>query len=192
MAKFQANKIDLQTINGGQRFVDGSPVSANAINAPIEASYYAQQQVDAMSEAMGKIGENYSVFGEIGNDSSVAIYAHLEYTRIAEKRGIFKLTCNIPSNSSSVFGIFSTTKINSLFLSNHNISFSPTGQKSFAFLADYNAKSGENIVGYAPLATWNTETIGIGRIYTTSGNYGNWALSTFSGVFHTEFTVSEV
>lgn len=191
MAKFQANKIDLQTINGGQRFVDGSPVSANAINAPIEASYYAQQQVDAMKQELGKVGENYSVFGEICYDSSVSIYAYMEYTRIAEKRGIFKLTCNIPKNTSGGFEAFSTSKINNLFASNHGIRFSPTGQKSFAFLENY-ANGSQQLAGYAPIATWDETRMGIGRIHTTQGAYGSWYLSTFSGVFHTEFTVSEV
>ena len=184
MAKFQENEINLQSINNGNRFEDGKPVPASAVNAPIEAAYYVQEKIK-------NVGQNYSVFGEVGGDSSVSIYAYMDYTRIGNGIGIFKLTCNIPKNTSGGFEAFSTSKINNLFASNHGIRFSPTGQKSFAFLENY-ANGSQQLAGYAPIATWDETRIGIGRIHTTQGAYGSWYLSTFSGVFHTEFTVSEV
>lgn len=43
MANFEAKEIDLSNINGGQRYQNGDLVDAEAINAPIEASAWAQQ-----------------------------------------------------------------------------------------------------------------------------------------------------
>lgn len=184
MAKFQENEINLQSINNGNRFEDGKPVPASAVNAPIEAAYYVQEKIK-------NVGQNYSVFGEVGGDSSVSIYAYMDYTRIGNGIGIFKLTCDIPQNSSSSHCAFSTSKINALFSSNHSINFSPKGQKAFSFMSDYTAQSSLDIVGYAPLVIFESEGIRIGRIYTTSGDFGSWDLSRLSGVFHTEITVSE-
>lgn len=46
MASFAPNKIDTTAINGGQRYQNGDVVDANAINAPIEASAWAQQAAE--------------------------------------------------------------------------------------------------------------------------------------------------
>jgi hypothetical protein len=43
MASFAPNKIDLSQIHSGQRYQNGDVVDANAINAPIEASAWAQR-----------------------------------------------------------------------------------------------------------------------------------------------------
>lgn len=186
MASWQLKEFDIREINGGNRYENGKPVSAESVNAAIEASYRTQEVVKT-------IGQTHSVFGEVGYDSSVPIYAYMQYTRLSEKQGIFKLTCNIPSkNGSSSFGAFSTSKINALFSSNHSIEFSANGNKGFAFLSNYNAESSQNIIGYAPLCEWSGDNISIGRIHNTSGTYGAWSLSTFSGAFHTEISVNEV
>lgn len=42
MSRFTAKPIDLNTINGGKRFVKGDTPSPNTFNDPIEASAYAQ------------------------------------------------------------------------------------------------------------------------------------------------------
>ena len=46
MASFEPNKIDLSQIHSGQRYQNGDVVEANAINAPIEASAWAQQTAE--------------------------------------------------------------------------------------------------------------------------------------------------
>lgn len=42
MAKFNLNKIDISSINNGYRYENGQGINADTINAPIEASAYAQ------------------------------------------------------------------------------------------------------------------------------------------------------
>ena len=43
MENFEKKKIEFSQINGGLKFKNGDAVSAEAINAPIEASAYAQE-----------------------------------------------------------------------------------------------------------------------------------------------------
>lgn len=69
MAKFEAKKIDFSLINNGNQFEDGDGVNAEAINAPIQASYYAQQ----VAEEAKRIAEEG---GGGGNNISVAKYIH--------------------------------------------------------------------------------------------------------------------
>lgn len=182
MPKFQENEIDLQSINNGNRFEDGKPVSASAVNAPIEAAYRVQNIVNESVKT-------YSVFGEVGYSSSLRVYAYMQYTRLGEKRGLFRVTCNIPQNNlEDVWNVFSTEKINNLFYANHGIKFKPNGERAFAFYEGYSAGTTQ----YSPLADWVQDGIGIGRIHTTSGDYGRFTINMFSGVFHTEFFVNEV
>jgi hypothetical protein len=185
MATFQSKEINLQEINNGKRFENGNLVPENAINAPIEAAYRVQ-------EIFNTCGQSYSAFGEVGSDNTVPIYAYIEYVRIANKKGTLKITCNIPQNTSQSWGVCSTSKINSLFNANHGFGFYPTGQRTFAFLSDYTQGGSTNVAGYAPLAEWNANGIEIGRVHKTSGEFGSFVLGIFSGVFHAEFTVSEV
>ena len=67
MASFAPNKIDTTAINGGQRYQNGDVVDANAINAPIEASAWAQQTAEEAQVkadfALQKVNE--SEIGEI-------------------------------------------------------------------------------------------------------------------------------
>ena len=42
MPKFQANKFDINAINGGEKIKDGDGIFPDFINAPIEAAAYAQ------------------------------------------------------------------------------------------------------------------------------------------------------
>ena len=67
MASFAPNKIDTTAINGGQRYQNGDVVDANAINAPIEASAWAQQAAEEAQVkadyALQKVNE--SEIGEI-------------------------------------------------------------------------------------------------------------------------------
>ena len=42
MANFTPNKFDINSINGGQRFVDGDGITPDAINAPIESALFMQ------------------------------------------------------------------------------------------------------------------------------------------------------
>ena len=60
MASFAPNKIDTTEINGGQRYQNGDIVSPEAINAPIEASAWAQQIAE---EAVAKADQalNYGI-----------------------------------------------------------------------------------------------------------------------------------
>lgn len=62
MANFYPTEISLGNINGGERFENGDLLDANAINAPIEASYYAQQKAknaEAIAEAaLSKINDS--------------------------------------------------------------------------------------------------------------------------------------
>ena len=46
MAKLEPKKINLDVINGGNRYENGDGVTPESINAPIEASAYAQGVAD--------------------------------------------------------------------------------------------------------------------------------------------------
>lgn len=60
MASFELKPIQLSNINGGVRFKDGDGAIAEAMNASIEASAYAQAKAD---QALSKVNE--SMQGEI-------------------------------------------------------------------------------------------------------------------------------
>jgi hypothetical protein len=67
MASFAPNKIDLSQIHSGQRYQNGDIVSPEAINAPIEASAWAQETADKANkmseEAVSKADQalNYGI-----------------------------------------------------------------------------------------------------------------------------------
>lgn len=67
MAQFEAKPFNLNEINGGERYQDGDVVDAEAINKPIEASYYAQEKAKVAEvkadEALNKV--NDSVHGNV-------------------------------------------------------------------------------------------------------------------------------
>lgn len=54
MAKFSPKKFNINSINNGNKYELGDSISPNAINAPIEASYYAQ---DLAEKAHSKADE---------------------------------------------------------------------------------------------------------------------------------------
>jgi hypothetical protein len=60
MANFSSKKIDFSTINGGNRYENGNIVDADAINAPIEASAYAQQVAEQALNYVGGQSGTYS------------------------------------------------------------------------------------------------------------------------------------
>jgi hypothetical protein len=58
MAEFYRDSpIFLPDINGGQRYANGDIVDAEAINKPIEASYYAQELARKSNESVAKLKE---------------------------------------------------------------------------------------------------------------------------------------
>ena len=64
MARFSEQKINLSSINGGVKYENGDVVFAEAINAPIEASAYAQKVADEAKskaeQALSYTGQTYS------------------------------------------------------------------------------------------------------------------------------------
>lgn len=71
MANFQKQKFALSEINGGQRYTNGSIVDADAINKPIEASFYAQE---AAEEALVKAtAASDKVSGALGLSSMYSV-----------------------------------------------------------------------------------------------------------------------
>ena len=48
--QFKAEKIDFNNINNGNEFENGDGIDANAINAPIKASAYAQEVAEQALE----------------------------------------------------------------------------------------------------------------------------------------------
>lgn len=64
MARFSEQKINLSSINGGVKYENGDVVFADAINAPIEASAYAQKVADEAKskaeQALSYVGQTYS------------------------------------------------------------------------------------------------------------------------------------
>ena len=62
MANFKPQEISLGSINGGVRYANGDIVDAEAINAPIEASAYAQEEARnaraESSEALAKVNDS--------------------------------------------------------------------------------------------------------------------------------------
>lgn len=73
MASFAPNKIDLSQIHNGQRYQNGDIVSPEAINAPIEASSWAQQIAE---EAVVKADQalNYGIGNTQGTFPVLAAY----------------------------------------------------------------------------------------------------------------------
>lgn len=67
MAQFQEKEFSLSDIHDGQRYENGDIPDAEAINKPIEASYYAQEKAKAAEvkadEALNKV--NDSAHGEV-------------------------------------------------------------------------------------------------------------------------------
>lgn len=67
MARFEEKEFSFSDINNGERYQNGDIVDAEAINKPIEASYYAQEKAKAAEvkadEALNKV--NDSAVGEI-------------------------------------------------------------------------------------------------------------------------------
>jgi hypothetical protein len=68
MANLSSNPISLSAINGGRRYQNGDTVDANAINAPIEASYYAQETANS-AKTIAQFALD-QVNGATGNTSS--------------------------------------------------------------------------------------------------------------------------
>lgn len=62
MANFEPKKIDISSINGGQRYENGQGIDANAINAPIEAGLLLQQ-----------LATNQPILEENGGEVNVVI-----------------------------------------------------------------------------------------------------------------------
>lgn len=80
MASFAPNKIDLSQIHNGQRYQNGDIVSPEAINAPIEASAWAQETADKANkmseEAVSKAEQalNYGIGNTQGTFPVLAAY----------------------------------------------------------------------------------------------------------------------
>lgn len=49
MAQFSAKKIDTTTINGGQQVVNGSGVTPELFNAPVESALYTEQAIEVLT-----------------------------------------------------------------------------------------------------------------------------------------------
>lgn len=71
MANFEAKGFSFSEIHGGQRYQDGEIVYAEAINIPIEASYYAQQKAEAAETAASAALER--VEGALGVGSAFSL-----------------------------------------------------------------------------------------------------------------------
>lgn len=80
MASFAPNKIDLSQIHSGQRYQNGDIVSPEAINAPIEASSWAQETADKANkmsaEALSKADQalNYGIGNTQGTFPALTAY----------------------------------------------------------------------------------------------------------------------
>lgn len=94
MASFAPNKIDLSQIHNGQRYQNGDIVSPEAINAPIEASSWAQQIAE---EAVVKADQalNYGIGNAQGTFPALTAYPI----------GAFFITIN-SANPAELFGGF--------------------------------------------------------------------------------------
>lgn len=117
MANFVAKQIDLSKINGGVRYNIGDSPTAEAINAPIEASAYAQElairaSVEA-SEALDKV-----------NDS-----AHGEITLSAYPIGSIYISTNNTSPASLFGGVWSPIEDRFLLGASVNHTAGTTGGK---------------------------------------------------------------
>lgn len=73
MASFAPNKIDLSQIHNGQRYQNGDIPDAEAINAPIEASSWAQETAE---EAIAKADQalNYGIGNTQGTFPALTAY----------------------------------------------------------------------------------------------------------------------
>ena len=49
MAQFSAKKIDTTTINGGQQVVNGSGVTPELLNAPVESALYTEKAIEVLT-----------------------------------------------------------------------------------------------------------------------------------------------
>jgi hypothetical protein len=62
MARFEEKEFSFSDINNGERYQNGDIVDADAINKPIEASYYAQEKAKAAEvkadEALNKVNDS--------------------------------------------------------------------------------------------------------------------------------------
>lgn len=75
MASFAQNEIDVSKINNGQRYQNGDVVDAEAINTPIEASYYAQETAkDALQRAAAALDKVKGALGETSAFSLLDAY----------------------------------------------------------------------------------------------------------------------
>lgn len=80
MSSFTPNKIDLSQINSGHRYQNGDIVSPEAINAPIEASAWAQETADKANkmseEAVSKAEQalNYGIGNTQGTFPALTAY----------------------------------------------------------------------------------------------------------------------
>jgi hypothetical protein len=75
MASFAKNEIDVSKINNGQRYQNGDVVDAEAINTPIEASYYAQETAkDALQRAAAALDKVKGALGETSAFSLLDVY----------------------------------------------------------------------------------------------------------------------
>lgn len=69
MGQFTPTKIILSDINSGEKYLDGDIVTADAINAPLEASAYAQEKAEealvkadfALAQVNGAINPEYAL-----------------------------------------------------------------------------------------------------------------------------------
>lgn len=88
MAQFEPKKLNIGEINDGNRFNNGDGIGAEAINAPIEAAYYAQEIADNLEY-------EYKDLKEIADNHEERI-AQTEYDTkmlyaIASQKGLYAI-----------------------------------------------------------------------------------------------------
>lgn len=94
MANFEAKEFSFSEIHGGQRYQNGEILDAEAINKPIEASYYAQETAkdaktaasSALDRVQGALGAS-AAFSLLDAYPIGAIYMSLSSTSPAQLFG---------------------------------------------------------------------------------------------------------
>lgn len=92
MANFENKKIDFSQINGGVKFENGDVVSAEAINAPIEASAYAQEVAEEAKRIAEESGGGGSV--DLSNYVKKTDYATATTAGVVKGNKIFGFNVN--------------------------------------------------------------------------------------------------
>jgi hypothetical protein len=90
MAQFSAKKIDTTTINGGQQVVNGSGVTPELFNAPVESALYTEKAIEVLTSTVdvsqGSADETPTVSFASKTEGGVE-YKYLKFANLKGKTG---------------------------------------------------------------------------------------------------------